>query len=151
MTYEQKLQKLRDASVIDMELSFGCELFIQNYVVSVTLIWDNRSHTITEETEYKNFLAFCWTYTQTFEERHIKKNLGHDLLYGRVCRWVETKYNVELCYWLDWISLDWDTSDSSIRLDLQDILRNKWHRKDLPLSQQENKEEIIDFILSLLP
>jgi len=148
MTYEGKLQKLRDAGVIDIELSFGCEFRDQ---------WDNLKWIITNK--HKNDDVDWWYEYSVIESSMNKiyictpwniwwKSTWHDLLYGRVCRWIETQYDVELWNWLD--EIDWDSSEFSIRCDLMDLFRQHWYRKDLPLSKQENKEEIVDFIISLI-
>ena len=63
-----------------MELSFGCVLEVQNYVVTVTLLEDRRTWTwIPENGEpLSDFFGLAGSKV-FFDEKHIKKIIGHPI------------------------------------------------------------------------
>ena len=77
MNNKTKVLKILDKHR-DMSLTAGCEVFVQNYITSVTIIKDKRGHVWTPESDEPNMeflgLAGSWV---NFDENHIKEILGH--------------------------------------------------------------------------
>ena len=70
-----------------VELKFGCELFIQNYMASVNLLEDRRGRCWIPENGEPNsdFLALGGSLTY-FDEKHIKEIIGRDITLADVLR-----------------------------------------------------------------
>jgi len=65
-----------------LDLVFGCKVFVQNYVTSVTIIEDKRGHVRVEETQYVlDFVGFASRSESLvqFDEKHITKILGRTI------------------------------------------------------------------------
>lgn len=150
-TKEQMYDKLRKEGVIDCSLTKWCVVVWYSNVdwdrTEIYTIWDwlenYFEHTITkEEIEFQVCSMGrdkeCY---QKFPKFFIENILWHDLSYWRTCRWIENfvriipliKYSKET-YLIDKIM--WDFS-------------NLRHRKDLPLQEQENEMEILNFLVWL--
>lgn len=94
------------------ELRLGCNVFIQNCIVSVTIIWDNRGLTLIEWAEYENFLWQLWTSTQSFQEKHITKIIWNPLSLKHLMMYCDEKgieniwfYKKEILLLLEWKSV----------------------------------------------
>jgi len=76
-----------------VELKFGCELFIQNYMASVNLLEDRRGRCWIPENGEPNsdFLALGGSLTY-FDEKHIKEIIGRDITLADVLRAIGDKY-----------------------------------------------------------
>ena len=70
------------------KLSFGCEVFIQNFHVSVTIIEDRRGQVWLPESGEPNVDFLGWTGhdIQYFNFDHIKEIIGHPITLAHVLR-----------------------------------------------------------------
>ena len=75
-----------------VELKFGCELFIQNYMASVNLLEDRRGRCWIPENGEPNsdFMALGGSLTY-FDEKHIKEIIGRDITLADVLRTIESE------------------------------------------------------------
>ena len=146
-TYDEKLQKLRDAGVIDMELNTfqNFEYDWNNYIYiqlwsnwEVEVNWENIKIITKEDVNniINTWVNMQWRFIDMKELIKSKvKILWHDLTYWRACWWIiENKMR------------DWNYCFEDIIMELL----NRWNNPDKPLSQQENKEELVDFIYNLV-
>lgn len=132
MTYskQEKLNRIYEV-IANKELSFGCNVFIQNYITSITICWDNTWKCEVEWTEYTEFLWQAGSYTQPFGLRHIKSIIGHPVMIGDVLDWLDSQ---------GWQKIDW-------RHPAQRSLLILWKSKRLPIDEQS--DETISYIFNL--
>lgn len=76
-TYQILRERIAELVPEVKELKFGCEVFVQNYVMSVTIIEDKRGRAYVPESEEPNtdFLGLANSLVY-FNEKHIIKILG---------------------------------------------------------------------------
>jgi len=130
MNKQDKIDTIYE-KISDKTLSFWCSIFIQNYITSVVIIWDNRWFTLVEWTEYTDFLWQTWTSTQTFKEKHIKKIIWHPVFI-----WVLLEYHDKECDW--YLMNSWEVFE----------LFELWKNKKLPIEEQS--DDCIDYVYNLI-
>ena len=156
MTYSDNLEKLRQAGVIDMTLSFGC--MIKSHHNRKPKTWSIEQ--FTSDVFISNWNKNYYYYSSPVDWERIWKPryksdaieiLWHPLTIGRVLRWIEKKeqYNQYTIYDMAEWWRDCDVEASKWWDRILSIL-NLRHNKDLPLDDQENREEIAEFLVSLI-
>jgi len=77
MTHEETIKRIQELVPSVMELEFGCEVFVQNYIVSSTILLD-RSNFARVESEYPlDIIGYCGSESFTnFNKEHITEILG---------------------------------------------------------------------------
>jgi hypothetical protein len=143
-TKEEIIAKIQEACPELMKLEFGCNVFIKNFFVSLTIVEDRRGDTWIEEGEQNaDFIATVGNHIQYFNENHITEILGKEPHLEHLLRTMSPK-----------------RKDFTIRLRLyenpmlrfESVVTETRTSYDLTLSVEENlnNKELCEFIHSLI-
>lgn len=91
MYYEQIKAEVVKVCPEIMELKFGCEVRVQNYAMSITLIQDRRGNTWIPENGEPNtdFSGFAGS-IMYFDEKHITEILGSPIELHHILRTIDS-------------------------------------------------------------
>lgn len=139
------LEKIREVCPELMELSFGCVVEVQNYVVLVRIVEDRRGFTWVPESGYPNMDFYGIAPSPVhFDEKHIKKIIGHEPHLEHLLRTIPEDRQMYLNTWNGYFYV-W--SRQTVELISQHIQYN------LTLSLTQNLEtnpELREFVYKLI-
>lgn len=154
MTYSENLEKLRQAGVIDITLSFGC--MIKSHHNRKPKTWSIEQ--FTSDVFISNWNKNYYYYSSPVDWERIWKPryksdaieiLWHPLTIGRVLWWIEKHFSTFRQLIKKW-QVKWLFEDKYCIDERRYKIFSLRHNKDLPLDDQENREEIAEFLVSLI-